>query len=343
VSRLLMSYLVLEGYADVADSFEAETLQAKAERPSASIDERMAIRKAILSGDIAAAIEQCNSLYPDLFDQPRHAALFFLIQQQRLIELIRAGQIEPAIAFARQELAPRAQQQPAFLLELERIISLLAFERPEVQSPYAALLSQQQRQAVASQFNVALLAQQTSASQAPQPNSRIVALMRRMTALQQQAACSHILPSLQLSTVPAKHPRPAVAATASSSLSSSPAAAAAPAMDGHHAAGGNSHRDNSVTRSSSNASNSSSSSSAGMAPTRSASLSLSSSSSILPSPPHGGSDIGSAVASVMRRASVPAPVAGARSGRHARGGRRSEGGEGGHTGSSASGEDYEMV
>ena len=339
-----MSYLVLEGYADVADSFEAETLQAKAERPSASIDERMAIRKAILSGDIAAAIEQCNSLYPDLFDQPRHAALFFLIQQQRLIELIRAGQIEPAIAFARQELAPRAQQQPAFLLELERIISLLAFERPEVQSPYAALLSQQQRQAVASQFNVALLAQQTSASQVPQPNSRIVALMRRMTALQQQVACSHVVPSLQLSTVPAKHPRPAVAATLSSS------SGAAASLDGQHAAGANSHSGNSVAHSSSTAS-SSSSRSAAMAPSRSASVSLSSSSSITsPSSPHSGNDIGGAVASVMRRASVPASVAAARSVRQARGGRRSEGGggaagggESGHGSSSTSGEDYEMV
>lgn len=36
--------------------------------------------------------------------------LFFHLQQQRLIELIRAGKIEEALEFAQEELAPRGEE-----------------------------------------------------------------------------------------------------------------------------------------------------------------------------------------------------------------------------------------
>ena len=234
-----MSHLVLEGYADVADSFEAETL-LKAERASASIEERMRIRKAVLSGDIALALEQCNQLYPDLFDAPRHSALFFLLQQQRLIELIRQGQVASAIAFARSELAPRAQHQPTFLAELERIMSLLAFDSPQTQSPYAFLLSQQQRQAVASQFNLALLAQQSASSaHQTQQSSHLVSCMQAMHRMQATLSASHSFPTLSLvphtlTTAPesasasAQSSQPTASLSASSSSTSSPSSTAPP-------------------------------------------------------------------------------------------------------------------
>jgi len=36
--------------------------------------------------------------------------LFFHLQQQRLIELIRSGQVEEALEFAQEELAPRGEE-----------------------------------------------------------------------------------------------------------------------------------------------------------------------------------------------------------------------------------------
>ena len=36
--------------------------------------------------------------------------LFFHLQQQRLIELIRAGKVEEALEFAQEELAPRGEE-----------------------------------------------------------------------------------------------------------------------------------------------------------------------------------------------------------------------------------------
>jgi hypothetical protein len=45
-------------------------------------------------------------------------ALFFHLQQQRLIELIRIGKTEEALAFAQEYLAPHGEENEAFLEEL---------------------------------------------------------------------------------------------------------------------------------------------------------------------------------------------------------------------------------
>ena len=213
VSSLVLRWLVAEGYADVADCFEAEAL-LKADRPSAHIEERTAIRKLILSGDVAAAVSRCNALYPALLDQPQHAALSFMAQQQTLIELIREQRMDRALAFARQEMAPRAQHHPALMTELEKTMSLLAFPQPATQSPYATLMSQQRRHGVSSAFNAALLQQQqqtmqpsSSTSANPltslQPTaSDLVRLVHRLQCLQPQLACTHSLPLVAIACKP---------------------------------------------------------------------------------------------------------------------------------------------
>ena len=47
-----------------------------------------------------------------------HAELTFHLQQQRLIELIRGGDADAALAFAQDILAPLGEEHPAFLAEL---------------------------------------------------------------------------------------------------------------------------------------------------------------------------------------------------------------------------------
>jgi hypothetical protein len=54
------------------------------------------------------------------------------LQQQRLIELIRTGDITQALQFASEDLAPRAEEHPELLPELERTMGLLAFELPRL-------------------------------------------------------------------------------------------------------------------------------------------------------------------------------------------------------------------
>lgn len=85
-------------------------------------------------------------------------ALFFKLQQQRLIEFIREGRIDDALDFAQQELAPRGEESPEFLSELERTMALLAFESsPSVPAAIAELLSPEQRLKTAGELNAAIL------------------------------------------------------------------------------------------------------------------------------------------------------------------------------------------
>ena len=115
-----------------------------------------------------------------------------------MIELIRAGDIPSALAFAAAELAPRGEAHPQFLAELERTMALLAFELPtasasapaapaltgkvgkpaapvEVPEAIRGLLGQEKRQATAKELNAAIL---TSQSRGREP--KLPGLMRML-------------------------------------------------------------------------------------------------------------------------------------------------------------------
>ena len=49
--------------------------------------------------------------------------LFFHLQQQRLIELIRKGETEAALEFAEEYLAPQGEENPVFLAELGECVN----------------------------------------------------------------------------------------------------------------------------------------------------------------------------------------------------------------------------
>ncbi|KAF3773608.1 Glucose-induced degradation protein [Nymphaea thermarum] len=86
--------------------------------------------------------------------------LFFHLQQQRLIELIRNGKVEEALEFAQEELAPRGEENQSFLEELERTVALLAFEDVS-NCPVGELLDISQRLKTASEVNAAILTSQS--------------------------------------------------------------------------------------------------------------------------------------------------------------------------------------
>ncbi|ONK61190.1 uncharacterized protein A4U43_C08F27150 [Asparagus officinalis] len=131
VNKLVMNFLVTEGYADAAEKFRIE-----------SGTERF------LGEFVANAILDTNH------------QLYFHLQQQRLIELIRHGKIEEALEFAQGELAPRGKENRSFLEELERTVALLAFEDVE-NCPYGELLDVSQRLKTASEVNAAILTSQS--------------------------------------------------------------------------------------------------------------------------------------------------------------------------------------
>ena len=84
--------------------------------------------------------------------------MYFRLQQQKLIEYIRQGNIAEALQFAQEELAPRGEESPEFLAELERTMALLAFESsPMMPSSVSELLSPTQRMKTAAEVNSAIL------------------------------------------------------------------------------------------------------------------------------------------------------------------------------------------
>ncbi|KAG0259606.1 Glucose-induced degradation complex subunit [Mortierella polycephala] len=177
LNKLIMNYLIIEGYKDAAEKFSQES-GAKPPVNLESIQDRMVVRTAIQRGHIEEAIERVNDLNPEILDT--NPKLFFHLQQQRLIEYIREGRIMEALEFAQEELAPRGEENPEFLSELERTMSLLAFEL-NGPSPVSDLLTPGQRQKLASELNSALLL-----SQSQEKDPKLPALLKMCWWAQQQ-------------------------------------------------------------------------------------------------------------------------------------------------------------
>lgn len=163
MNRLIMNYLVTEGFKGAAEKFRIESgIQPSVDLDT--LDERIKIRDAIQNGKIQEAIQLVNNIHPELLDCDRY--LFFHLQQQHLIELIRQRKIEEALKYAQEQLAERGEENKEVLSELERTLALLAFDKPE-QSPFGDLLHPSHRQKIASEVNASILEMENRESTTP--------------------------------------------------------------------------------------------------------------------------------------------------------------------------------
>ncbi|WWC88232.1 uncharacterized protein L201_003137 [Kwoniella dendrophila CBS 6074] len=124
MNALVFDYLLIEGYSDAAVEFARET-GLPADVDHEKVQERMEIRQAVEDGRVEEAVRRVNELDPEILDT--NPPLLFHLHLLRLIELIRSDDIDKALEFATNELAPRGAQNPEFLIELERTMALLAF------------------------------------------------------------------------------------------------------------------------------------------------------------------------------------------------------------------------
>ena len=153
MNRIVLDYLVTEGFKEAAEKFSQET-GLKPAVDLDMLDDRIRVREAVQRGDIDEAIQLVNDYDQEILDtNPR---LYFFLQQQKLIELIRESKFESAVEFAQTELSDIGEKNPEFLNELERTMALMAFEKPE-ESPFGDLLHVSQRQKVAGELNSAML------------------------------------------------------------------------------------------------------------------------------------------------------------------------------------------
>ncbi|KDO75825.1 hypothetical protein CISIN_1g026151mg [Citrus sinensis] len=187
MNKLVMNFLVTEGYVDAAEKFRMES-GTEPDIDLATITDRMAVKKAVQCGNVEDAIEKVNDLNPEILDT--NPQLFFHLQQQRLIELIRNGKVEEALEFAQEELAPRGEENQSFLEELERTVALLAFEDVS-NCPVGDLLDISQRLKTASEVNAAILTSQ-SHEKDPKLPSLLKMLLWAQNQLDEKAAYPRI-------------------------------------------------------------------------------------------------------------------------------------------------------
>lgn len=171
LNAIVMNFFVTEGYQEAAEAFQKESGTEPGVDLS-SLSERDTIRKAVQGGELVDAIAAVNDLNPQILEEG--AEVTFHLQQQRLIELIRGGDTDGALAFAQEFLAPIGEEHPDFLPQLERTIALLAFDDVAT-APMADLLDAAQRQRTATELNAAILG-----SQSMEQESRLPDLLRRL-------------------------------------------------------------------------------------------------------------------------------------------------------------------
>ncbi|KAI8472538.1 MAG: CTLH/CRA C-terminal to lish motif domain-containing protein [Monoraphidium minutum] len=188
MNRLVMDFLVTEGYVDAARAFQGES-GAPPGVDLGDIAGRMEIRAAVQGGRVEDAIDRVNDLDPEILEEQQ--GLLFHLQQQRLIEMIRDGRTADALDFAREYLAPAGEENPEFLDELERTVALLAFDDPRA-SPVGDLMDAAQRQKTASELNAAILSSQCHETE-PRLALLLKALLWAQARLEERAAFPKIV------------------------------------------------------------------------------------------------------------------------------------------------------
>ncbi|VDL97142.1 unnamed protein product [Schistocephalus solidus] len=158
INRLILEYLIVEGYKDAAEKFSREigVSQPLTEIHStgASLAERMAIREAVLSRRIDETIDRVNELWPELFD--KNPYIYFQLRLLQMLELIRGHRLEEALTFSQSYLADLVTEHPQLLHEMQKIMSLLAFDKPS-ESIHGNLLSARHAELIAGALNRAIL------------------------------------------------------------------------------------------------------------------------------------------------------------------------------------------
>ncbi|XP_020798881.1 glucose-induced degradation protein 8 homolog isoform X1 [Drosophila serrata] len=153
LNRLVMNYLVSEGYQEAAKRFMAEANVEPGPHMDTIVD-RMRIQEAVRVGQVKYAMDLASRIYPCIFETENY--VYFHMQQLRLIEMIRDQKATKALNFAQSPSSGFAQVDPERKKEVERTMGLLAFDRPE-NSPFGELMLYSYRQKVAGEINSAML------------------------------------------------------------------------------------------------------------------------------------------------------------------------------------------
>eukprot|EP01087_Luapelamoeba_hula_P014132 TRINITY_DN4094_c0_g1_i1.p1 TRINITY_DN4094_c0_g1~~TRINITY_DN4094_c0_g1_i1.p1 ORF type:complete len:234 (-),score=46.67 TRINITY_DN4094_c0_g1_i1:97-798(-) len=193
VRSLVLSYLLHHCYVETAQAFmQANSLEQKGAKLTVGLSERKVLLERVRGGDIVEAMATADKVFPGLLTKRTDVKFKLLCMQ--FIEFVRRGDNQNALLFAQQELNTYAQSDPTFMITLQEIFPLIAYEQPE-KSPLAEYMSIEYREKVIATFNSAIQEHQGLPSEAP-----LETFLRHLT-----VAASVVQPDKPLAVGPVKH------------------------------------------------------------------------------------------------------------------------------------------
>jgi len=164
INELLMEFFLCEGFVKAAEAFQGESATKPNSFVLEEVHRRNRIRQAVLNENIELAIDQINSVSPEILEND--IDLLFRLRKHILIKLIQESKIKTAIEYAQTSLAPLVtNEHPSLKEELQRVLSLLIFEDIE-KSPLAHMLSNEELKDSARRVNAAILKHNKQESEA---------------------------------------------------------------------------------------------------------------------------------------------------------------------------------
>ncbi|ETB62740.1 hypothetical protein YYC_00429 [Plasmodium yoelii 17X] len=137
LNEVLMNYFCVHRMYDVASEFQKET-NVKPDMPIETVKLRYLIQDNIMNNKIEEAIEHINNLDERILK--KHKDLVFYLKKQKLLKLILNNNINEAIIYSQQELAPYVNEKPSLINEIDDIMMLMAY--PDFNSDEAKKLIQ---------------------------------------------------------------------------------------------------------------------------------------------------------------------------------------------------------
>ena len=120
MNKLVINYLIIEGYKDAAEKFIRET-GIKSEYDVELLEKRMKIRSAIMTARFDDAINDINDINSEILEN--NHSIHFELQKQKLIEIIKKNKIEEAINFAQNKLFPITQNNVILFIFISGIFT----------------------------------------------------------------------------------------------------------------------------------------------------------------------------------------------------------------------------
>ncbi|PAV81021.1 hypothetical protein WR25_01909 [Diploscapter pachys] len=156
LAKLVLDYLICEGFREAAENL-CEEMKLKVPEDLKVMDARVAIKDAIIEGNMEFAIDKTVELCPTLLDT--NDDVRFEMRLQYLIEMIRANglsDLDAPLKYARQYIVADEKISEEQMSKVEKAFALLVYENI-YESPFAPMLDQSRRNMVANMVNCAIL------------------------------------------------------------------------------------------------------------------------------------------------------------------------------------------